>query len=130
MPRLKVGRVIVQRQTWVIQPTEELRTTAGAGGYAMFAALRQLQADYGLPDCIFVKPVAGQKFSPLTKHEKPVFVDFRSPILVEIFAKMIKHFRRVVVTEMLPGIEDCWLQDPAGHYCCEFRTVVVATDHH
>lgn len=130
MPRLKVGRVIVQRQTWVIQPTEELRATAGAGGYAMFAALRQLQADYGLPDCIFVKPVGGQKFSLLTKHEKPVFVDFRSPILVEILTKMIKNFRRIVVTEMLPGIEDCWLQDPDGHYCCEFRTVVVATDGH
>ncbi|HLJ27406.1 MAG TPA: hypothetical protein VKY85_11905 [Candidatus Angelobacter sp.] len=127
MPRLKVGRVIVQRESWVIQPSEEIRAAAETGGYAMFAALRELQATYGLPECVFVKPHSGQKFTPLYKHEKPVFVDFRSPVLVEIFAKMIKNFRKFAVTEMLPRLEDCWLRDSQGHYCCEFRTVAIAT---
>lgn len=55
-----------------------------------------------------------------------MFMDFRNPLLIEVLGKMVNRFRRIFVAEMLPGIEDCWLETREGHYSCEFRTLVKA----
>lgn len=57
-----------------------------------------------------------------------MFMDFRNPLLIEVLSKLTTRFRRIAISEMLPRIEDCWLEGAAGgHYSCEFRTVVMAT---
>ncbi len=125
-PRLQVGRAIVQRETWTLQPDEELRQAAEAGGYKAFAAFRRFRRQHGLPENIFVRGCLPRL--NFHKDAKPVFMDFRNPLLTEVLSKLTTRFRKLSIGEMLPRIEDCWLQAPDGnHYSCEFRTVVMAT---
>jgi hypothetical protein len=125
-PRLRIGRAIVQRETWTLQPDEDLCKAAEAGGYEAFAAFRRFRHQHGLPENIFVRGCLPRL--AFHKDAKPVFMDFRNPLLAEVFSKLATRFRKLSIAEMLPRIEDCWLQAPDGnHYSCEFRTVVMAT---
>lgn len=125
-PRLLVGRVIVQRESWRVEPDAALKEAAKKGGYVAFAALRQFRERQGLPERVFVRGCLPQRLT-LDKDIKPIFVDFRSPLLTEMLGKMIGRFDKLLVTEMLPGAEDCWLEAAGGHYSSEFRTVVMAS---
>jgi hypothetical protein len=126
VPRLRVGRVIVQRESWLIQPDDALRRATEAGGQEAFVALRRLRAAGGLPEEVFVRACLPNRFSQ-HKQSKPLFVDFRSPLLTELLARtIISRFRRLRLTEMLPSTDDFWLKDQAGHYGCEFRLVAFA----
>ena len=63
----------------------------------------------------------------LDKDIKPVFMDFRNPLLMEVMSKMVLRFPQLSISEMLPRIQDCWLEGAGGHYSSEFRTVVMAS---
>jgi len=126
-PRLQVGRAIVQRETWMLQPDDELRQVAETGGYAAYAAFRKFRTQNGLPETTFVRGCLPQRLN-FHKDVKPMFMDFRNPLLIEILNKIATRFRRLAFSEMLPRIEDCWLEGATGgHYSCEFRTVIMAT---
>ena len=66
-------------------------------------------------------------------EEKPVYIDFESPVLVDVLARMLRNSAErsapgatVRITEMLPTPEDCWLPDAAGNcYTSELRLVCV-----
>jgi hypothetical protein len=77
---------------------------------------------HGLPRFVFVRvPV----------EVKPFYLDFESPIYVEIFIKMIRRMLasdskqgRVTLIEMLPTPEQVWLPDADGRtYTSELRIV-------
>jgi hypothetical protein len=126
-PRLQVGRAIVQRETWTLQPDEELRQAAESGGYAAFAAFRNFRKQHSLPETTFVRGCLSQRLN-FHKDVKPVFMDFRNPVLIEVLNKLTSRFRKLSFSEMSPCMEDCWLEAPGrGHFSCEFRTVVMAT---
>jgi hypothetical protein len=126
-PRLQVGRAIVQRETWTLQPDDELRQAAETGGYKAFSAFRKFRTQHHLPETSFVRGCLPQRLN-FHKDVKPMFMDFRNPLLIEVLSKMTSRFRRLSISEMLPRIEDCWLEGAnGGHYSCEFRTVVMAT---
>lgn len=61
---------------------------------------------------------------------KPTAVDFRSIVLVNLFAKQIRQTRAAghtefTVTEMLPDLDQLWLADREGQrYTAELRCVV------
>jgi hypothetical protein len=75
--------------------------------------------------------VAGQRlprlvFVKVPEEMKPCFIDFESPVFVEIFAKLARRTTSMVVTEMLPAIDDAWLTDADGHgFTSELRMVAV-----
>jgi hypothetical protein len=64
---------------------------------------------------------------------KPCFVDFDSPIYIDLFLKLIRRTREqgpddslIDVTEMLPTPDQLWLQDRQGRrYTSEFRLVAL-----
>jgi hypothetical protein len=124
-PRLQIGRAIVQRESWTIQPEDELRQAADAGGFRAFSAFRKFREQHQLPETVFARGCLPYRLN-LHKDIKPIFVDFRNPLLVDVLSKMTERFRRLSISEMLPRLEDCWLEGPGGHYSCEFRTVVKA----
>jgi hypothetical protein len=66
--------------------------------------------------------------------EKPVYVDFDSPVSVSVLAKIVRRARSaadpagqgVTVTEMLPEPDRLWLADAAGRrYTAELRVACV-----
>jgi Lantibiotic dehydratase, C terminus./Lantibiotic dehydratase, N terminus. len=122
-PRITIDRLVLKRESWRFQPADL--------GFAQCSvpAERFLQAriwaqKHGIPRFAFFKvPVEG----------KPAYVDFDSPILVDIFAKMIRRTldaglpdATVDVSEMLPDPTQAWLPDANGQrYTSELRIVAV-----
>jgi hypothetical protein len=87
----------------------------------MIAARRWARAN-DLPRFVFVKvPV----------EAKPFYIDFDSPIYLNMFAKTIRRTdetgkpdKVITVTEMIPRTDQTWLPDAEGEtYTCEFRLV-------
>ncbi|NRQ32611.1 lantibiotic dehydratase [Nonomuraea sp. NN258] len=115
-PRLTIDRMVVARRTW--------RTTVGATGLAAvrgeragYLAVRAWRRATGLPERVFVK---------LSTEIKPTYVDLSSPLYAALLCAMLRRAgdesARLVVTELLPGPDQAWLADAAGHrYFTELR---------
>jgi hypothetical protein len=121
-PRVTVDRLILWRESWSFEAPEIefAREPEGAG---RFLGARHWAEFHGMPRSLFVK---------VAVEEKPLYVDFDSPISVELLAKALRRTadaegsRVVKFTEMLPAIEDLWLPDAEGNrYTCELRVVAL-----
>jgi hypothetical protein len=102
--RITVGRTVVRRAAWSA-PANELPAEP--------EPLARWARDRGMP--------------------KPIYVDLESAILLRVLARFLAPAAEhaptapVVFTEMLPGPEDCWLEDGNGRYTSELRIVAVDT---
>ncbi|HET7017012.1 MAG TPA: lantibiotic dehydratase [Streptosporangiaceae bacterium] len=119
-PRVNIDRLVVCRETWRFDPAA--LTFADEKDEALrYLGTRRWQRETGLQRHVFVK-------SP--REVKPFFVDFDSPIYVNIFCKSVRRLRdtdtsgQLVVTEMLPDLDELWLTDADGQrYTCELRMI-------
>ena len=124
VPRIAFDRVVVSRETWCFDPAGDLGFATEADEAARFVATRRWRRDAGLPRQVFVK-------TPL--EQKPFYVDFDSPICVNILAKAIRRLKRearegetISISEMLPRTDQSWVSDRQGHrYTSEIRLVAV-----
>ncbi|MFI0165558.1 lantibiotic dehydratase [Streptomyces sp. NPDC017095] len=121
-PRITIDSTVVARETW--------RFTGSALDFAddksearRFVRARHWRDTHELPRFVFV-------VSPT--EPRPFFVDFDSPVYVNILAKAARRLARkdpdarLTVTEMLPTPEQAWLTDDQGHrYTSELRLVAV-----
>ena len=121
--RIAIDRLVIMRESWRF-PAENLAFAFEQESALRFVRARAWAGQNGLPQCVFFKvPV----------EPKPAYLDFGSPILIDVFSKMIRRTLEakgpaavVELSEMLPGMEDTWLPDSHGNrYTCEFRMVVV-----
>jgi hypothetical protein len=122
-PRVTIDDLVVCREAWRFLPSEI--------GFAFvkdeaerFVAARRWVQEQGMPRFTFVKvPV----------ELKPLFLDFESPIYVDIFAKYVRLSEErgfaqqaITLSEMLPAIDQAWLPDAEGNlYTSEFRIISV-----
>ncbi|HEY3003182.1 MAG TPA: lantibiotic dehydratase [Kribbellaceae bacterium] len=113
-PRITVGRTVLRRETWNVVASNAPQHPQDLPGWA-----RAL----GMPRRVFAK-------SPL--EDKPVYIDFTSPILMRTTGRMLRHAaaatpqRPVRFTEMLPTPDQCWLRDDDGDaFTSELRLVCV-----
>ena len=130
MPRLRCGRVIVQRRAWTVAQ-EEL----GAGDYTgisreLVVAIERLRAEKGWPRYVYMRPTeqalrrSGAE-GHRDKDTKPVFVDLESYLCLEMFYHWLTKAGELEITEMLPDPEHlCW-QEPDGRRTFELRTLIV-----
>jgi Lantibiotic dehydratase, N terminus len=118
-PRVKIDHLVVSRESWRFNPAD-LDFAAEKDEVARFVRTREWAAELGIPRYVFVKSNA----------DKPVYVDFTSPIYVNALAKMVRRTnaderlpdKTITVVEMLPVHEDLWLADHQGNrYTSEFR---------
>jgi Lantibiotic dehydratase, N terminus len=120
LPRITIDCLVVQRESWGFLPTSipfaELDTEE-----ERFVAVRRWANDHGMPRHVFVK-------SPI--EVKPFYVDFDSPIYVDILAKTIRKSIKdnpsslITFTEMLPAHDGFWLPDTLDQrYTSELRMV-------
>jgi hypothetical protein len=118
-PRVKIDHVVVSRESWRFNPAD-LDFATEKDEAARFVRTREWTAELGIPRYVFVKSNA----------EKPVYVDFTSPIYVNALAKMVRRAsaaerlpdKAITVVEMLPVHDDLWLADHEGNrYTSEFR---------
>jgi hypothetical protein len=123
VPRVTIDRMVVQRESWRV-PAVEADFSGAKTEAERFLGARRWARSHGMPRFVFAR-------SPY--ENKPFFVDFDSPPAVEIFCRIARRALerggeeiRLGVSEMLPGFDDCWLEDAEGnHYTSELRVVAV-----
>ena len=117
-PRITVDKVVLVRETWRV-PADELAFPELAGEHQRFVAARRWQLANHVPRYTFVT----------ASGEKPVFVDFTSPVYVNLLVKMARRAgadSTLTLTEMLPAPEQTWLTDAQGRrYTAELRMTAV-----
>jgi hypothetical protein len=120
-PRISLDRLVISREAWTIDaatlPFPSLNDES-----ARYLAARRWRQQLGLPRLAFVK---------VAIEPKPFFLDFDSPIYVEIFTKIARRVlasddesHDIAISEMLPSPSQLWLSDAHGHrYTSELRIV-------
>ncbi|WP_234320943.1 lantibiotic dehydratase [Streptomyces katrae] len=121
-PRVTVDRLVVARETWRPAPSD-MDFAEEKDEARRFVRARQWRERRRLPRFVFVV---------LPTETRPFYVDFDSPVYVNILAKAVRRMARkepdgrAVFTEMLPSPEQAWLTDDQGEaYTSELRFVAV-----
>lgn len=122
-PRITFDRLVVSRETWCFTP-EDMPFAEEEDEMIRFLDARRWAAQNGLPRFVFVK-------APV--EPKPFYVDFDSPLYLQLLAKVIRQTGQQIgsttsltFTEMLPAHEQTWLTDDRGRkYTSELRFVAV-----
>ncbi len=115
-PRVTVDAVVIARATWRFEP-QALPWPALEEGAARFVAARAWARSLGVPRWAFIKT---------PEEVKPVYVDFDSPLYVELLAKQLRAASAATLSEMLPALNDTWLLDAEGaRYTAELRLAAV-----
>jgi hypothetical protein len=129
MPRLRCGKVIMQRRSWTVS-LEELP----AGNYTgvsrnLVAAIERLRAAKGWPRYIYIRPseqaLRRSGAEGRDKDTKPVFIDLESYLFLEIFHGWLTKAGELEVSEMLPDPEHLLWQEQDGRRTFELRTQIV-----
>jgi hypothetical protein len=111
-PRIEVDGVVYQRERWRFAGVAS--EVGGSDALERFVGWQEWRDGAALPDEVFVR-AAGEP--------KPVHVDFRSVLSVEAFDYLARKSTELVVTEMLPASDECWLEGADGVHTCELRFV-------
>jgi hypothetical protein len=128
-PRLRCGRVIVQRRTWTLK-REELPVSNVTGLSRQLAvAVELLRAQKGWPRHIFIRPteqvLRRSGAEGRDKDTKPVFIDLESYLFIEIFYRWLVKAGEIEVTEMLPDPDHLLWREADGRRTFELRTLIV-----
>jgi hypothetical protein len=126
-PRVTIDRLVICRESWSFLYSE-MGFAHEKEDAVRFLAARNWAKSHGLPRFVFVK---------VPTEMKPLYLDFDSPIYVDIFTKAIRKMdgqsksnESVLLTEMLPAPDRLWLPDAEGRrYTSELRMVAVDIDH-
>lgn len=128
-PRLRCGKVVVQRQTWTINAND-----LPAGNYTgvssqLVRAIEKLRAEKNLPRFVYIRPteqaLRRSGAEGRDKDTKPVFVDLESYLFLEIFHRWLMKAGEIEVTEMLPDPEHMFWKEADGRHSFELRTLIV-----
>ena len=129
MPRLRCGKVIVQRRAWTITHDE-----LGAGNYTgvspdLVLAVERLRAQKNWPRFVYIRPteqaLRRSGAEGRDKDTKPVFVDLESYLFLEIFHRWLTKSGELEVTEMLPDPDHLLWTEPDGRRTFELRTLII-----
>jgi hypothetical protein len=127
-PRLRCGRVIVQRRAWSVT-TEELGTGNFSGvSRDLVIAVERLRAAKDWPRFVYIRPSetalrrAGAENRD--KDTKPVFIDLESYLFLEIFHRWLTKADELEVTEMLPAPNELLWSEADGRRTFELRTLI------
>ncbi|HEY0601690.1 MAG TPA: lantibiotic dehydratase [Herpetosiphonaceae bacterium] len=122
-PRIFFDDLVVNRESWRFDPAD-LSFANETDEAARFLAARRWARAHAMPRFVFVK---------LPIEVKPFYVDFDSPVYVNILARLVRRIqtsdaadRSVTVVEMLPRLDQAWLPDAEGRrYTSELRIVAL-----
>ncbi|MBI3653761.1 MAG: lantibiotic dehydratase [Acidobacteria bacterium] len=122
-PRITFDRLVVSRESWNFTP-EDAYFAWEKTDLERFIEARRWRLEKAMPRFIFYK-------SPI--EAKPSYVDFDSPIGLEMFARSIRRLAdkgasnsTISASEMLPGAEQNWLRDHKGTtFTSELRIIAV-----
>ena len=128
-PRLRCGKVIVQRQSWTISANDLPSGNYTGVSSALVVAIERLRAEKNLPRFVYIRPteqaLRRSGAEGRDKDTKPVFVDLESYLFLEIFHRWLMKAGEIEVTEMLPAPEHLFWKEKDGRHSFELRTLIV-----
>ncbi len=110
--RVRLGRVVLKRRKWTVDPATLPPVERPAESAAAFARLGRWGRSLGMPRHVFFKA---------PQETKPIFLDFENPLALDLFLKIARQSERLTISEMLPGPDELWLCDGRGAFTAEFR---------
>ncbi len=120
LPRIRLGRTILQRKSWRFPPDRLPPVVTGQSEQEWFLAWREWHRAAGLPRHVF---------AALGGEHKPQYVDFDSYACVRLLDTAVrKTTSPVVFSEMLPGPEQIWLRDGRHRYVTELMVELDGLD--
>ncbi|MEY2508654.1 MAG: hypothetical protein QOH01_2983 [Verrucomicrobiota bacterium] len=129
MPRLRCGKVIVQRRSWTVTLGELAPGSYTGVSRNLVAAIERLRAAKGWPRYVYIRPseqaLRRTGAEGRDKDTKPVFVDLESYLFLEIFHGWLTKAGELEVTEMLPDPEHLLWRENDGRRTFELRTQIV-----
>ena len=128
-PRLRCGKVIVQRRTWTVRQ-EQLPPGDYTGvSRDLVVAIERLRAEKDWPRYVYIRPteqaLRRSGAEGRDKDTKPIFIDLESYLFHEIFHRWLIKAGELEVTEMLPDPAHLLWNEPDGRRTFEMRTLIV-----
>jgi hypothetical protein len=129
MPRLRCGKVIVQRESWTVTADE-----LGTGNFTgvsrdLVIAIERLRTARNLPRFVYIRPteqaLRRSGAEGRDKDTKPIFVDLESYLFIEIFHRWLAKAGEIEMTEMFPDPDHLLWQESDGRRTFELRTLIV-----
>ncbi|MFC7040019.1 hypothetical protein ACFQKO_53905, partial [Nonomuraea rubra] len=114
VPRLTWDNVVVSRRRWLLGRASFEALGQAGGDRELLVAMARLREVHELPVAFFASTA---------RERRSLYVDTRSPALLEGLARMAASSERVTVTEVLPGPEACWLREGEKRFAAELRCV-------
>jgi hypothetical protein len=111
-PRIAVGEVVLQRETWLLSAEAAQELSACKDDRARLASAARLWATLGLPPVVFAK---------FPGERKPVLIDPANPFVLRAFATMLEDKGGASLSEMLPSQDQLWLKSDLGRHTVELR---------
>jgi hypothetical protein len=111
-PEVRVGRLTIQRRRWRVA----LPARPPVPVPDRFLAARTLRAATGCPEQVFVRTPT---------ERKPFLVDFRNPLLTDLFWHWCQGAGEVEISPMDPAGGELWLRRGGEGCCSELRMAAV-----
>ena len=120
-PRITVDRLVIVREAWTFN-LEDVYFSRMNSRHKRFVSAIEWRHRHSIPRFVFAK---------LSTEKKPIYIDFTSPIYIDLVSRIIRRSltvnapsKSITFTEMLPSVNSRWLTDTQGApYTCEFRFV-------
>jgi hypothetical protein len=113
-PRITIDRLVVSRERW--HQTRDDFAEVVAPAETSYETVARWARRLGLPRFVF---------ATVPPEPKPIYVDFGSPVQIEIFVTYLRAATELGLSEMLPGHDQLWLSDAQGRrYTSELRMAV------
>jgi hypothetical protein len=135
-PRIRYRDLVLARRTWSVQTADLPSTARSADDTAWFLDWTRWVRDNALPPRVFASSQPRlrtnrgdgggeepeEQGTPLTK---PQYVDFHSPFSLGLLDAVIRSGnQRLVLTEMLPDLDQLWLRTGEGSHVTELTVEV------
>lgn len=129
VPRLRCGKVIVQRRAWVVTQEELPKGDYTGVSRDLVLWVERLRAQRDLPRYVYIRPtelaLRRSGAEARDKDTKPVFVDLESYLFLEIFHRWLTKSGDLEVTEMLPDPDHLLWKERDGRRTFELRTLII-----
>jgi hypothetical protein len=125
VPRISLGSVVLSRDSFIIG--RKLLPELGNDEKQFFFNVQEWRQRFELPAQAFVSCPIGLSAVEMNgqqgeqTHLRPSYVDFRSPLMVRLFRKVLRQTNStLVVAEVLPSPLDATTRIEDQHYVSEF----------
>lgn len=129
IPRLRCGRVIVQRRSWIVRQEEFPEGNYKGASRDLILAVERLRREKNWPRHIYIRPseqaLRRSGAEGRDKDTKPVYIDLESYLFLEIFYRWLMKAGELEVTEMLPDPDHLLWREAEGRRTFELRTQIV-----